>query len=63
MVHVERQTQNLALARDWARSLVLLHVDELGEDVARSTLNILLKFEQDIETAEAALPELLRAGA
>jgi len=58
-----RKTPAISETIDWARSLVLLHVDELGEDVARSTLNILLKFEQDIETAEAALPELLRAGA
>jgi len=57
-----RKTPAISETIDWARSLVLLHVDELGEETTRATLNILLKFEQDIETAEAALPELLRAG-
>jgi MoxR-like ATPase len=45
---------------DWARSLLLLHATELEEELVRSTLNVLLKFEQDIETAEAELPSLLR---
>jgi MoxR-like ATPase len=45
---------------DWARSLLLLHATELEEELVRGTLNVLLKFEQDIETAEAELPTLLR---
>jgi len=45
---------------DWARSLILLHATELDTDLVRSTLNVLLKFELDIETAQAALPALLR---
>ncbi len=46
---------------DWARSLLLLHASELDEELLRATLNVLLKFEQDIETTEAELPALLRA--
>lgn len=45
---------------DWARSLLLLHATELEEELVRGTLNVLLKFEQDIETAESELPALLR---
>lgn len=45
---------------DWARSLLLLHATELEESLLRGTLNVLLKFEQDIETAEAELPRLCR---
>ena len=45
---------------DWARSLLLLHATELDADLVRSTLNVLLKFELDIETAQAELPTLLR---
>lgn len=45
---------------DWARSLLLLHATELDGDFVRTTLNVLLKFEQDIETTEAELPSLLR---
>lgn len=45
---------------DWARSLLLLHATELDEEFLQSTLNVLLKFEQDIETVEAELNTLRR---
>jgi MoxR-like ATPase len=45
---------------DWARSLLLLHARELDRELLDDTLNVLLKFEQDIETAGAELPALLR---
>ena len=44
---------------DWARSLMLLHADELGEEIVRSTLNVLLKYEDDIEATDPALRSLL----
>jgi MoxR-like ATPase len=40
---------------DWARVLVLLQAAELGHEVVRDTLNVLLKYESDIEVA---LPQL-----
>ncbi|WOJ92030.1 MoxR family ATPase [Congregibacter variabilis] len=46
---------------DWARSLLLLHATELEPELLQSTLNVLLKFEQDIETTEAELASLLRS--
>ncbi len=45
---------------DWARSLLLLHATELDEELLRSTLNVLLKFEDDIETTEAEMRTLLK---
>lgn len=33
---------------DWARVLLLLNADELDADVVRETLNVLLKFEDDV---------------
>jgi len=36
---------------DWARVMVLLHAPVLEVDVVRDTLNVLLKFEADIEAA------------
>jgi len=33
---------------DWARVLLLLNVEELDADVVRETLNVLLKFEDDM---------------
>lgn len=46
---------------DWARSLLLMHATELDAELISSTLNVLLKFEQDIEGTEAELPGILRA--
>ncbi len=40
---------------DWARTLVLLGIDSVGEDVARETLNVLLKYQSDIERASKDL--------
>ncbi len=45
---------------DWARSLLLLHADKLDEELISSTLNVLLKFEEDIETTEAEVRTLLK---
>ncbi len=36
---------------DWARVMVLMHTSVLVEDMVRDTLNVLLKFESDIEAA------------
>jgi MoxR-like ATPase len=34
---------------DWAQTLVLLGIEEIGEETARETLHILLKYQSDIE--------------
>lgn len=44
---------------DWARSLLLLHARELDAEIVHRTLNVLLKFEDDIDTANAGLRDLL----
>lgn len=44
---------------DWARSLLLLHADKLDEELVRTTLNVLLKFEDDIESTQAQLHTLV----
>lgn len=55
-----KKTPAISETIDWARSLLLLHADQLDEDLVRSSLNVLLKFEDDIETAEAELRVLLK---
>ena len=45
---------------DWARSLLLLHADKLDEELVRSTLNVLLKFEDDIDATDSELRQLIR---
>ena len=44
---------------DWARTVVLLNIDVLDSDFVKNTLNVLLKFKSDIETAESDLPRLM----
>ena len=45
---------------DWARSLVLLNVKSLDANLVRETLNILLKFQSDIDSADSEVESLTR---
>mgnify|MGYP000393543828 FL=1 len=44
---------------DWARALLLLNVDELNREWVETTLNLLLKFQDDIEIVEPEINQLL----
>jgi MoxR-like ATPase len=44
---------------DWAQALLLLHVSELEPGIVRETLNLLLKYESDIDSAAKAIPTIL----
>ena len=46
---------------DWARAIVLLHGAQIDRALVRDTLNVLLKFEADIDQAESQMTDLLRA--
>ncbi|MGV8997227.1 MAG: AAA family ATPase [Parvibaculaceae bacterium] len=43
---------------DWARTMVLLHAKELDAELVRRTLNVLLKFQDDIENVDAEVNAL-----
>jgi MoxR-like ATPase len=43
---------------DWARTLVLLHAENLDREVVRETLNTFLKRQEDLQVAEGRLDEL-----
>lgn len=45
---------------DWARALALLHADELNAGLVRETLNVVLKFENDIAAAAPQVNEMVR---
>ena len=45
---------------DWARSLLLMHAYQLNEEMVRYTLNVLLKYEDDIEATAPELRSLVR---
>jgi MoxR-like ATPase len=54
-----RKAPSISETVDWARALVLLHAGALSTDLVRETLNVLLKYEQDIVAIEPKLGELL----
>ena len=45
---------------DWARALLLLNVNELDHGWVKNTLNLLLKFQDDIEVVEPEIHNLLK---
>ena len=45
---------------DWARTLLLLHTDSLAPDLVRDTLNVILKFQEDIENVDGEIATLTR---
>jgi MoxR-like ATPase len=40
---------------DWARTLILLHSESLEPELVRQTLNVILKFQEDVETVQSEL--------
>ena len=46
---------------DWAKTLILLNTEEISEDLAKSTLNVLLKHQQDIDVVQKEVPRLVMA--
>ena len=46
---------------DWARSLVLLNVKTLDPILVRETLNILLKFQTDIDVSDPEIDNLIES--
>lgn len=55
-----RKSPSISETVDWARALILLNADALEGEVVRDTLNVLLKFEQDIAAVEPQIVELIR---
>ncbi len=45
---------------DWARSLLLLHADQLDAQLVHDSLNVLLKYEEDVELTEDQLSKLFK---
>ena len=48
---------------DWARVLVLLQANELDTDIVKDTLNVLLKYEADIEAAHPQITTFIAKAA
>jgi MoxR-like ATPase len=56
-----RKAPAISETLDWARTLLLLHVDALDADWVGRTLAVLLKHQDDVERIGAELPRLLKA--
>jgi MoxR-like ATPase len=55
-----KKLPSIAETIDWARTLMLMHASSLDVELVRETLNVLLKFEQDIEAIQPDIPDLAR---
>jgi MoxR-like ATPase len=55
-----RKLPSVSETIDWARALLLLHANELDADLVSDTLNVLLKFEGDMEVVGSKVGELTR---
>ena len=56
-----KKAPSIAETLDWARALVALGVKELGAPGVKRTLNLVLKYEEDLRKAEGRVGDLLRA--
>ena len=55
-----KKAPSIAETLDWARALLALGIRELDAPAVKSTLNLLLKYEDDIRKAEGRLGDILR---
>ncbi len=58
-----RKRPSISETVDWARTLVLLHADSLDEALVRKTLNVLLKYESDIDATRNSIGSMARKAA
>lgn len=56
-----KKAPSISETLDWAQSLALLNADALTSDVVAATLNMVLKYEGDIEKAKANLAQIAQA--
>ena len=54
-----KKTPGISETLDWARALVVLNADVLDQDLVRDTLNIVLKYEKDIQKARESLRRIV----
>lgn len=58
-----RKTPSVSESIDWARTLLLLGIDELGDETTAATLNVLLKHQTDIDKTAKELGLNVSSGA
>ena len=54
-----KKTPSISETLDWARALLALNADELEEGIVGDTLNVILKYEGDVQKAQNELSKLI----
>jgi MoxR-like ATPase len=55
-----KKTPSISETLDWARALLALNADELEDQIVSDTLNVILKYEGDIQKAQNELAKLIK---
>ena len=54
-----KKTPGISETLDWARALVVLNAESLDQEMVKGTLNIILKYEKDIQKAKDSLRQII----
>ncbi|NTU82500.1 MAG: MoxR family ATPase [Chloroflexales bacterium] len=54
-----RKAPSISETLDWARALILLNAESLTPDLVEETLQLILKYDRDVQKVSAELPRLL----
>ena len=54
-----KKTPSISETLDWARALLALNADELEDQIVSDTLNVILKYEGDVQKAQNELAKLI----
>ena len=54
-----KKAPSISETLDWVRALAILNAETLDQEIVENTLNLVLKYENDIQTAQAELAQLL----
>jgi len=55
-----KKTPSISETLDWARALLALNADELEDQIVSDTLNVILKYEGDVQKAQNELSKLIK---
>ena len=55
-----KKTPSISETLDWARALLALNADELEDQIVSDTLNVILKYEGDVQKAQNDRAKLIQ---
>lgn len=57
-----RKSPSISETLDWARALILLNAESLSPELVEETLQLILKYDRDVQKVSAELPKILGEG-